>query len=192
MDAAKGYTIAWKGLAPGLHTFDFEVGDALFEAFESNEIKGGSCRVHVDLTRSETLLDLVVGIAGRVTVVCDRCLEDCPVPIDYRGRLLVHLSDTAGEYDGDEMWVSPSEGSVDLTQYIYESIVLSLPYRRVHPEGECDPDMTERFTVASDQELARIEARAAAAGDLSVPDEAQGRLEAFKRRLEQEQDKKKE
>lgn len=49
------------------------------------------------------------------------------------------------------MWVSPEEEDIDLTQYIYESIILSLPYRRVHPDGECDPDMMARFTAAGSQ-----------------------------------------
>lgn len=68
-------------------------------------------------------------------VECDRCLGDCSVPIDYEGELLVKFSDEVREYDGDTLWLSPSEDFVDLTQYIYESIVLSLPYQRVHPDG---------------------------------------------------------
>ena len=42
------------------------------------------------------------------------------------------------------------------------SIVLSLPYQRVHPEGECNPEMLERFRIVSDSELAAVEARAGA------------------------------
>ena len=75
------------------------------------------------------------------------------MPIDYEGRLTVRISDETGEYDGDVMWVAPSEEEIDLTQYIYESIVLSLPYRRVHPEGECNPDMLARFSIADGAEV---------------------------------------
>ena len=57
----------------------------------------------------------------------------------------------------------PAPGDeIDLKQYIYESIVLSLPYQRVHPEGECNPEMLERFRIVSDSELAAVEARAGA------------------------------
>ena len=58
----------------------------------------------------------------------------------------------------------PGEEQVDLAQYIYESIVLSLPYQRVHPEGECNPEMLERFRIVSDREFSAIEAQAAARG----------------------------
>ncbi len=67
------------------------------------------------------------------------------------------FSDEVREYDGDTLWLSPSEDFVDLTQYIYESIVLSLPYQRVHPDGECDPDMLGRFRIVSEQEFETIE-----------------------------------
>ena len=102
---------------------------------------------------SDTQLLFDVAIEGYAVCECDRCLEDCKVPIDYEGRLTVRVSDEAGEYDGDMMWVAPSEEEIDLTQYIYESIVLSLPYRRVHPEGECNPDMLARFSIADGSEV---------------------------------------
>ena len=41
MNAARKYSIAWKGLSEGEHTFDFEAGDDLFRLFENTEIKGG-------------------------------------------------------------------------------------------------------------------------------------------------------
>ena len=53
---------------------------------------------------------------------------------------------------------------MDLTQYIYESSVLSLPYQRVHPEGECNPDMLKRCRIVSDEEFSSIEAEAEACG----------------------------
>ena len=40
------FSIDYMSLSSGLHTFDFEVDDALFSEMESNEIKGGNCKVH--------------------------------------------------------------------------------------------------------------------------------------------------
>lgn len=86
------------------------------------------------------------------------------MPIHYEGQLLVKFSDEVHEYDGEVMWLLPMEDEVDLTQYIYESIVLALPYQRVHPDGECNPDMLERFRIVSDEEFGRLEDRAEAEG----------------------------
>ncbi len=168
MEVTKRYEIPYKGLKNGLHRFDFEVDGTLFEACGNTEISRAACRVHVDLERAERQLMLHTTIDGTVTVPCDRCLEDCDVPVHFEGDLLVRLSDEAEEYDGEVMWLSPSETELPLAQYIYESIVLSLPYQRVHPDGECNPEMLSRFRIVSDAEFAALEARAE-----EQPDEAQ-------------------
>lgn len=160
MEVAQPYSIAFKGLKNGHHEFRFEVGKSLFEAFESTEIKDGACEVAVDMERSDAMLLLDIRITGHVVVACDRCLEDCRIPIDFRNSLPVRFSEQEHEYDGEVLWLVPGEDEVDLAQYIYESIVLSLPYQRVHPDGECDPDMLGRFRIVSDEEFATIEARA--------------------------------
>ena len=152
MNIAKKYSIAYKGLKNGLHEFDFKVDGGLFAAEENTEIKGGECDVHVSLEKSESMLEIGVAINGYVITECDRCLEDCKVPIEYEGTLMVKFSDEIRDYDGEVMWISPADGEVELAQYIYESIVLAMPYRRVHPDGECDPDMLARFTVADESQ----------------------------------------
>ena len=183
VDIAKEYSIAYKGLKNGVHDFDFKVGRELFEAFGSTEIKDGACDVAVRLDRAETMLALDVKIEGGVVVACDRCLEDCRVPVRFDGRLLVKFSDEIREYDGEVLWLSPAETEVDLSKYIYESIVLSLPYQRVHPDGECDPDMLGRFQIVSDSEFAAIEAEA---GEGERPSGEWAKLAALRERMERD------
>ena len=151
MGANNRYSIDYMSLTSGLHTFDFEVNDALFAEMESNEIKGGNCKVHACLNCSDAKLDINVMISGGVVVECDRCLEDCNVPIEFSGSLTVRFSDLQHDYDGDVMWIAKGD-QLSLKQYIYESIVISLPYRRVHEEGGCNPEMMARFTAMNGQE----------------------------------------
>lgn len=187
MDVAKEYTIAYRGLKNGLHSFDFPIGEALFASRGNDDILAASCHAHVDMERAERTLSLHTTVDGTVTVPCDRCLEPCDVPVRFEGDLLVRLSDEAGEYDGDVMWVSPSEDEVDLAQYLYESVVLSLPYQRVHADGGCDPAMLARFSIVSDAEFAAMEARAEV-GDpaASRRDGEWGKLEALRERMARE------
>ncbi len=161
MEETQRYTIVFGGLKNGRHEFRFTVDKSLFEEFENSEIKDGACDVVVELDRAETQLTLGISISGYVVVACDRCLEDCRIPIDFAGELLVKFSEEAHEYDGEVIWLLPGEDRVDLTQYIYESIVLALPYQRVHPEGACNPEMLERFRIVSEREFAAIEQAAA-------------------------------
>ena len=180
------YKIAYKGLKTGSYDFDFQVDNSLFEAYETEEIKGGDCLVRVRLDRSEAMLELNISIEGKVICECDRCLEDCPIAIDYNGDLVVKFSEETDFYDGDVMWISPSEDMLDLTQYIYESIVLSLPYQRVHPEGECNPDMIARFGVISEEEFEAIESRAEADEKSGITKGDFNKLAALKAQLEDE------
>lgn len=169
MDVTKQYAIAWKGLKNGTYRFDFKVDNALFEAYGSTDIKDGDLSVGVTLERGESMLSLQTVIRGTVTVACDRCLEDCRLPVAFDGTLLVRFSDEVADYDGEVMWISPAEGEVSLAQYIYESIVLSLPYQRVHPEGECDADMLHRFRIVSQEEFSQIEHDAETRAEASQP-----------------------
>lgn len=183
MEESQRYAIPYKGLKNGCHEFRFEVDGSLFEEYQSTEIKDGRCEVTVAADRSESQVTLDVAIAGYVVVECDRCLEECRIPVHYQGRLLVKFSDEVHEYDGEVMWLLPMEDEIDLKQYIYESIVLSLPYQRVHPEGECNPEMLERFRIVSDSELAAVEARA---GAQEHDGGEWAKLAALKERLEAE------
>ena len=184
MELNKQYSVAYKGLKNSSFDFDFEVDDALFAAYESRDIKGGKCQVKATMLKSEQQLDFDFVITGEVTCECDRCLEDCQIPIDYEGHLIVRLSEQEGEYDGEVMWLNPAENEVDLTQYIYESIVLSLPYQRVHPEGECNPDMLARFTIATEKEIEAIEARAEKSDNSGISEGDFNKLAALKAQLE--------
>ena len=178
------YKIAYKGLKGGSYDFDFQVDDALFEAYDRVEIKGGRCDAHVDMKRSDTMLELHVSIGGEVICECDRCLEDCPVTVDYEGDLVVKFSDEIDDYDGDVMWISPSEDYLDLTQYIYESIVLSLPYRRVHEEGGCNPEMLASFGQITEEEFERMEREAEESDQVGLDDTNRQILEALKQQME--------
>ncbi|MBE6176449.1 MAG: DUF177 domain-containing protein [Rikenellaceae bacterium] len=181
------YKIAYKGLKVGSYDFDFKVDNALFEAFEAEDIKGGNCNVQVKLTRTEAMLELNISINGEVICECDRCLEDCPIAIDYNDNLLVKFSDETDYYDGEVMWISPAEDIVDLTQYIYESIVLSLPYSRVHQDGECNPEMLASFSEITEEELQALEAKAQEADVVGLDDNSLSILQALKQQAEAEE-----
>ncbi len=181
MENLNAYSIDYKSLAVGSHKFSFAVDCDLFLAFENEDIRGGKFAVAVELQKSATMLLVDVNIEGEAIVECDRCLDDCAIAVDYSGRLTVKFSDEIAEYDGEVMWLSPSESELDLSQYIYESILLSLPYRRVHAEGECNPEMEARFRVATAEEIDRLEQQAMQGG---VGNDNMERLAALRAQME--------
>lgn len=145
MDAATPYVIACKGLKSGTYDYEFKVGGALFETEQSDELHDGEFDVKVRMQKSGSFAELTVAIEGYAVVPCDRCLEDCRMPVSSESTLTVHFTDGEADYDGEVMQVPAAEAEIDLAHYIYESIVLALPYRRVHPDGECNPEMVARI-----------------------------------------------
>jgi uncharacterized metal-binding protein YceD (DUF177 family) len=152
------YTLRFKGLSAGTHRFEYVVDDAFFAEFPESEISHGTVQVEVEVSKQPSLLTLDFRMQGSVEVACDRCLGEFRMPVDYSGRLLVKFTEEPPESDGDIVWLHPVEGELNLSQYIYESIVLSLPFQRIHPldaQGNptCDPEMLRRFRIVTGDEF---------------------------------------
>lgn len=190
MDILDTYDIPWKGLPNGRHVFRFAIDDRFFGEAAESDIRGGALQADVTMDKSAAMLLLEVTIKGEVTVPCDRCLGDLRLPVNYDGVLTVRFSDLADDYDGETLWLNPAAETVPLTQYIYESIVLSLPYRKVHgtdAAGEplCDGDMLARFRIVTPEEF---DAMNGEARTLSSTEEG-GKLQQLRKEMENEEKK---
>jgi uncharacterized metal-binding protein YceD (DUF177 family) len=76
-------------------------------------------------------------------------LDDLTVPVEFYGTPVVKFA-AANEReetpdDEDILWIPVGAKEVDLKQYFYDSIILSLPLQRVHPEGQCNKKMIEKL-----------------------------------------------
>jgi len=147
------YSIHFKGLKVGKHTFNFEVDNAFFEAFEESEIKHGKLDVDVKLNKQNQMIDLNITIDGTVEVTCDRCLEEFDIPISYEGSLYVKFSETRSEEDSEIIILSTDDSEINISQYIYESICLSLPIQRYHgmkgTKSKCNKEMLAKLKSLS-------------------------------------------
>jgi len=95
-------------------------------------------------------MELGIALSGKVQVQCDRCLEYFELPVEFEGQLIIRFSETEKEPLEDIVFLHPEEDRIDLKHYLYESISLSLPIRKVHPdladgrEG-CNREMLEKL-----------------------------------------------
>lgn len=162
MDILKRYAIPFKGLSEGKHEYGFELDDEFFRTFENAEMPGGKGTVKVGLNKTATLMELDFIVNAEVSVMCDRCMEEFALPVDYAGGFKVRFGEEKEDFDGDIMWLGHRESEVNIAQYVYESIVLSMPYRKVHPDTAdgkpgCDPDTMARVKLISEDELEKAE-----------------------------------
>jgi uncharacterized metal-binding protein YceD (DUF177 family) len=150
MDNLSQYTLPFSGLSEGKHQFDFDINDSFFAEFESSEVEKGQLNVRVELEKRSTYLRLVFSIKGSVELICDRCLENFDYPLESRKELLVKFSEKPMEDEAELIYLHPTDFQVEIAQYIYEFVILSLPIRRIHPDGEdgkslCDPVMIKKL-----------------------------------------------
>ena len=126
-----------RGLSYGEHPFSFKVDGSFFEAYENDTVSDADLDVSAVVTKEHGRMALDLSITGNVTVKCDRCLADLTVPVDIQVPFSVMFSSYAAE-DSDS-------ADIDLSQIIYDYVSLSLPIKKVHPDGQCDPVMMEKL-----------------------------------------------
>lgn len=148
------YIIEYKCFSDGGGEFQFDIDDTLFEEFGEQNVIGGEATVKVEMDKSASMLVLCVTIIGEVRVECDRCLDELKLPVDYKGRLTVKFSETESDDLEDDVMCVSAEGEINLGQYLYESIMINLPYQRVHNSiEECNAEMMKYFKIVTQEEF---------------------------------------
>ncbi|MQP24466.1 DUF177 domain-containing protein [Flavobacterium sp. LMO8] len=142
MNDLKEYLIPFVGLKTGKHQFDYQMDNTFFKNFDYDEFNAVSVKVDIVLEKKSTMLELDFKHKGTVNVPCDVSGEEFDLPIKGKLKLLVKFGDVFND-ENEELLILPhGEFQVNVAQYIYESIVLSVPLRRVHP-GVKDGSLTD-------------------------------------------------
>ena len=133
MEKTKEFLIPFIGLKLGKHHFEYQISKAFFEIFDYHEFNNSDIKVNVVLEKKSTLLELSFKHKGVVNVPCDLTSEDFDLPVKGKMKLIVRFGDVFNN-DNEELLILPhGEFQIDISQYIYEMIVLSVPLRRIHP-----------------------------------------------------------
>ena len=146
LETCNQYKIAFKGLEDGNHDFSFTIDKAFIELFEIEQIQDVKVNIAISMIKRETMLDLEIEADGTVIVPCDRCLEPFPLAISFENKLVVKTNAAKTEMiDESLIHLSPQTDQLDLSQYLYESLIISLPIKKAHPDNECNKEMTQRL-----------------------------------------------
>ena len=156
MKNTKEYLIPFVGLKLGKHHFEYQISNAFFEIFDYNEYQNSDIKVNVVLEKKSTLLELSFKHKGVVNVPCDLTSEDFDLSIKGKMKLIVRFGEEFNN-DNEELLILPhGEFEIDLAQYIYEMIVLSVPLRRVHPGVKDGSLNTEALTKLNELKVKEV------------------------------------
>jgi uncharacterized metal-binding protein YceD (DUF177 family) len=133
MKVTNEFLIPFIGLKLGKHQFEYQISKAFFEHFEYDEFESASIKVNIVLEKKNTMLELNFKHSGTINVPCDLTSEDFDLPITGDLKLIVRFGETFNDENEDLLILPIGEHQIDVAQYIYEMIVLSIPLKKIHP-----------------------------------------------------------
>lgn len=145
------YVVRFSELKEDKETFEFVLGDSFFKVFQSSEWENGRITAIVLVQKRHDGITIDIELNGDVKVYCDRCLDVFSYRIETSDRLFVKYGQADEEIDDNVVIVSRDDNQIDLSHFLFEYLVLSLPITKAHPENEdgssdCDVKMMERLS----------------------------------------------
>jgi len=140
--------IPFIGLKEGKHQFDFVINNKFFESYKYDEILDADINVHLDFVKKSTLFELSFSAKGEIEVACDVTNELYHEPIDTTLDLVVKFGNEFNNENEEILIIPHSEFQLDVSQFIYEMIVLAVPRKKVHPgiaDGSLKSEILEKL-----------------------------------------------
>jgi len=126
------FIIPFAGLKQGRHDFSFPIENKFFKSFDYNDFNNAKIIIHVELIKKATMLELYFKALGKVNVLCDVSIEPFDLEIKTESNLIVKFGNSNENISDEIIYIPEGSHKIDVTQYIYETIVLSLPLKKIH------------------------------------------------------------
>jgi len=127
----KAFFIPFVGLKIGKHHFEYRIDNKFFQDFGYDQFEDISAKVHLTLDKKTTLLELMFRYDGKVNVPCDITGELFDLPINGNLNLVVQFGQEYND-ENEELLILPhGEYQLNVAQYIYEMVILSIPAKRI-------------------------------------------------------------
>jgi len=153
MSNRREYEIAFVGLKPGVHEFIFEVDDRFFEDYGVQDFQKVQAHIKLKLEKNNSFMRLRFEIGGKADVICDRCNNELPLQLFDEFTVTVKMVEEPDvmndqEEDPDVYYISRGESHLDVKDWIYEFVSLSIPMQKTceyeNMDGPyCNPNARE-------------------------------------------------
>ena len=135
MSNRREFEIAFVGLKPGVHEFSYAVDDRFFEEYNDQDFRHAQAVVKLLLEKSNGFMILRFEIGGKAEVTCDRCNNNLPIQLFDEFTVTVKMIDdpevmNEQEEDPDVYYISRGESHLDIKNWIYEFVNLSIPMQK--------------------------------------------------------------
>ncbi|SHK07987.1 YceD family protein [Epilithonimonas mollis] len=134
MDRFRNYDIAFSGLKTGKHDFKFEINQAFFDLFETEqEFFKPKINVNVLLDKHTTFLEFYIDVSGTVQLICDISNDEFSENIENDLKVLVKFGEEYDDSNEDIITIPQKDSEFNIANLVYETVVLSIPMKKVAP-----------------------------------------------------------
>ena len=135
------YKVQLASLPDGHHEQEFECGTEFFKNMENPDIISSDVKVHLDLDKKNDAYDCTFHCKGMLKIPCDRCLDPIDHEVDATYHIIVKYGDDYNDESDDLLIIPESDPYLNVAYMLYDTIVLTIPLRHVHPMGKCNRAM---------------------------------------------------
>jgi len=145
----KEYSVPLQGLQEGqVRSVEFQAGDRFLSYYPEAEHTKADLTIKVSVVKTADFVILEFHLTGTVNVQCDLCLDYFDKPIDATRHLYLTTDPGKQDEEKDVVLIGIDENEVNVAQYIYEFIHLTVPIKNEHPldkdgNSTCNRDMLD-------------------------------------------------
>jgi uncharacterized metal-binding protein YceD (DUF177 family) len=162
MASRREYDIAFVGLKPGIHVFNYTIGEKFFADYEAQDFTNVKATVQLTLDKKSGFMLLKFDIGGSLEAACDRCGNNLPMQLWDEFKMVVKLVENPDEMnmqeeDPDVYYISRTESHLHVADWIYEFINLSVPMTKMCSHAEmggpqCNQAVLEKLRMMMPEE----------------------------------------
>ena len=144
----KEFNIPFSGLKQGKHNFNYQIDNTFFDSFGYDEFNAANINLDVILNKTSTMLEVDMEASGTVNVNCDITSEPFDQPVNADLHLVVKFGEEFNDEDIEILILPHREHELNITQYVYEMLVLAVPQKRIHPgieDGTLESEVLDRL-----------------------------------------------
>ncbi|HNP24183.1 MAG TPA: DUF177 domain-containing protein [Panacibacter sp.] len=155
MNHRRAYEIAFVGLKPGVHSFEYQVDSKFFTHYGDQDFSNCKASIKLQLEKNNAFMLLTFDVDGRADVNCDRCGNSLNMQLWDEFKVTVKMVEDPEtmnnqEEDPDVFYLARTESHLYVGDWIYEFINLSIPMQRMCSEEEmggpqCNKEVLEKL-----------------------------------------------
>ena len=155
MGSKREFEIAFVGLKQGEHEFNYELTEAFFKERGAEYADNIHANVKLLLEKNTGFLIMKFAVGGNAEVNCDRCGNLLNADLWDEFSMVVKTTEDPGEMneqeeDADVFYIAKTESHLDISDWLYEFVMLSIPAQHVCGENEtgeslCNADVLQKL-----------------------------------------------